>query len=132
MALEPVDSTTTDASTFKGNDIDSNGDGVVDEADHAATAVDADTLDGNDSSAFADAGHSHSHGDLSNVGADDHHSRYADDEARSAVDGSALAALEATTRLTIPVFDSTGNVPAQPEGSIVFVRGDGLYVENGQ
>ncbi len=43
MALEPVDTTTTDADTYKGNDIDDDGDGVVDSADSAS---DADTVDG--------------------------------------------------------------------------------------
>jgi len=40
MALQPVDTTTTDAESYKGNDIDSDGDGAVDQAD------DADTVDG--------------------------------------------------------------------------------------
>jgi len=40
MALQPVDTITTDAESYKGNDIDSDGDGAVDQAD------DADTVDG--------------------------------------------------------------------------------------
>jgi len=41
-----------DASTYKGNDIDANGDGVVDQAAQAITADDADTLDGNHGSHY--------------------------------------------------------------------------------
>lgn len=102
MALEPVDTTTTDAQSYKGNDIDSDGDGTVDQADNAAT------VGGEAPSAFADSGHSHSGGSL---------------------DPDALAA---ATRLTVPVYPSKSDVPSQPEGSVVFVSGDGLYVENGQ
>lgn len=123
MALQRVDSdsTTTDAETYKSNDIDSDGDGIVNEADHAATAGDAETLDGNDSSAFADSGHSH----------DQLHDRYTDSEATSAVDGSTIAALTLGDQLTVPVFASTSDVPAQPEGSVVYISGDGLFVEDG-
>lgn len=149
MTLQRVDSSTSNAQSYKGNDIDSDGDGIVDEADHAASAdsaADADTLDGNDSAAFADSNHGHGHGDLSGISGNDHHEvfepadynpeadthdRYADSEAVDAVDGSTLAAVAASDRLTIPVYATTGDVPAQPEGSIVYVSGDGLYVEDG-
>jgi len=47
-AAETADS----AKTYKGNDLDSDGDGVVDSADYAATAGDADTVDGNDATAL--------------------------------------------------------------------------------
>ena len=104
MALQPVDDTTTDAETYKGNDIDSDGDGVVDSADSAA---DADALQGNGPSAFANSGHSHT---------------------GESLDPDSLAA---ATRLTVPVYSGKSNVPAQPEGSMVYISGDGLYVEDG-
>lgn len=53
--------------------LDSDGDGSVDQADNAATADNADKLDGNHASAFAAAGHGHAHSDLTGVGTDDHH-----------------------------------------------------------
>lgn len=101
MTLQPVDTTTDDATTYKGNDIDADGDGSVDAAD------DATTLQGNSPSAFAGSGHSHTGETI--------------DPAEAAV----------ATRLTIPVYSSKSNVPAQPEGSVVYISGDGLYVEDG-
>jgi len=41
-----------DASTYKGNDIDTSGNGVVDQAAQATAADDADTLDGNEGSHY--------------------------------------------------------------------------------
>lgn len=102
MALQPVDTdtTTTDATTYKGNDIDSDGDGKVDAAD------DADTVGGEPPGNFADAGHTHTGGQLD------------PDE------------LTASSKLTVPVYADKGSVPAQPEGSLVYVSGDGLYIED--
>jgi len=48
---------------------------------------DADTLDGEHASAFADSTHTHAHSDLTGVGASDHHTRYADSEAIAALGG---------------------------------------------
>lgn len=50
---------------------------------------DADTVDGQHASAFAAAGHGHSHGDLSGIGASDHHTRYTDSEAVAAINADA-------------------------------------------
>lgn len=46
---------------------------------------DADTLDGNDATAFASSGHSHAHSELTSVGTDDHHAKYTDSEAQTAI-----------------------------------------------
>jgi len=89
-AADTADSATT-ASQVKGNDIDSDGDGKVDAADNADYADNADQLDGNHASAFADADHLHNGRYLKQSEYDpevDTHSRYSDNEARTAVDGS--------------------------------------------
>ena len=103
MALQPVDTdtTTTDATSYKGNDIDSDGDGVVDQADDAAT------VGGEPPGNFADSGHSHT---------------------GETIDPDAAGI---GSRLPVPVYATTGDVPAQPEGSVVYISGEGLYVEDG-
>jgi hypothetical protein len=117
-AADLADDATNVTSTYKGNDIDSNGDGRVDAADVAQNAAGDFSLDGdltttdgevlwdetngyipqarlehdsvtvagntvslNDSTVVA-------HNDLTSIGASDHHSRYTDSEARTAVDGA--------------------------------------------
>lgn len=102
MALEPVDTKTDNATSYKGNDIDSDGDGSVNQADNAAT------VGGEPPGNFADSSHSHT---------------------GETVDPDAVAV---GTRLTVPVYPSKSDVPSQPEGSLVYVSGDGLFVENGQ
>ncbi|QLG30186.1 DUF2793 domain-containing protein (plasmid) [Halorarum halophilum] len=46
---------------------------------------DADTVDGYHASDFSTSAHTHSHGDLTGIGVDDHHIRYADEEAQDAI-----------------------------------------------
>ncbi len=101
MALQQVDDTTTDAETYKGNDIDGDGDGVVDSADDAAT------VGGEPPGNFADSGHTHS-GDT--------------------IDPDSVGI---ASRLTVPVYASKTDVPTQPEGSLVYVSGSGLYIDDG-
>ena len=70
---------------------------------------------------FNDYTFSESHNDLSDISSDDHHSRYSDSEARSAVDGSTLSDLEVDTTLTIPVYSSE---PSGSTGDIAVIDGE--------
>jgi len=91
------------ATNVKGNDIDSDGDGKVNSADYADAAGDADTVDGEDASAFADVSHTH------------------DGRYPRLFDG-----------VQAPVYASQSDVPASiSKGEMVYVDGDGLYVEDG-
>ncbi|AGF91209.1 hypothetical protein HAPG_00023 [Halorubrum phage GNf2] len=81
-------------------DIDSDGDGKVNSAEYADNA---DTVDGEDASAFANSEHNHD-------------GRYA-----RLYDG-----------VQAPVYASTSDVPSGiGKGEFVYIDGDGLYVEDG-
>lgn len=51
----------------------------------AGNGLDSDLLDGEHASAFADSGHAHAHSELTSVGSSDHHTKYTNSEAVSAV-----------------------------------------------
>jgi hypothetical protein len=73
------------------------------------------------------------HADLSGVGASDHHSRYTDSEARTAVNGSSIDVLTASSELGNPTYQSLSDVPTNlPEGTQVYVLDENqIYVEDG-
>jgi len=132
MALQPVDTTTQDAQSYKGNDIDSDGDGVVDEANHAenaATADDADTLDGQEPGSLS-VDHAATADDADTLGGEDP-GAFADSDHDHTDDTLDPDEVSIASQLTVPVYPDTGDVPSQPEGSVVFIEGDGLYVEDG-
>src|SRR5690606_32058123 len=74
-------------------------DAYVDKAFVDALNVDADTLDGNHASAFADAAHTHDHGDLTGL-ADDDHTQYLNSARHAAI--HQMCKVSRTTDQSIP------------------------------
>lgn len=115
-----------DTDSFKGNDLDTDGDGKVDAAETADSAKTADTVKGNDldsdgdgkvdsaESADTAAGLTNvSHSELADAPPSAHHTQYSDPEARSAVDNSSVTvktALSVETRTSDPSNPETGRV----------------------
>ena len=116
-------------------DIDSDGDGVVDKAD------DADTVGGEPPSNFADTNHGNGEHTLDfttltevNNNADVPNADFADNAGDAdTVDGedaNSFAKLNAGVQA--PVYASTSDVPSGiGKGEFVYIDGDGLYVEDG-
>jgi hypothetical protein len=91
------------------------------------------------------------HTDLGVTSSSDHHSKYTDSEAVSAVNAETtlsvdisgdadtldgnhatdLAGIQEGDPIPHPVYTTTGDVPALSVGETVYVSGDGLYVEDG-
>lgn len=63
------------------------------------------------------------HSDLSNVGSSDHHAKYTDNEA--------VSALENNEAIPHKVYASKSDVPSLNKGDVAYIDGDGLYVEDG-
>lgn len=73
-----------DASTYKGNDIDSDGDGIVDQADSADEADNTQTIQGVGLANLVEETELTNHASDPDI----HHTKYTDTNARNAVDGS--------------------------------------------
>ena len=46
-------------------------------------------------------------------------------------DTTVFGNLDVSGAVVFGVYDSTADVPDIPEGAVVYIRGDGLYVEDG-
>jgi hypothetical protein len=119
------------ATLYKGSDIDSNGDGTVDaaefatNAEYADSAGNADTVDNQD---WADIKN------WVNTQSDVPNAEYADNagdaDTLDGIDSSEFARLYDGVKT--PVYASKSDVPnGIGKGELVFIDGDGLYVEDG-
>jgi hypothetical protein len=96
----------------------------------ANTTGDANTVDGEHASAFADANHGNGAHNVNYLDSNDYtpesdtHSRY--------TDGEAVGALSSADAIPFPSYPTKGDVPNISEGEVVYVSGDAaLYVEDG-
>lgn len=73
-----------------------------------------------------------SHGHLSGISSDDHHSRYTDSEAQSAVGIGGYVDNRSGSRIGVPTYSSESDLPSGNEGDIAYVQDEEqLYVFTG-